>query len=330
MASQDWVDKDFYAILGVSKDASDADIKKSYRKLARKYHPDTNPGDASAEQKFKDITEANSVLSDPEERQQYDAIRAMGSGARFSAGGPGGAAGGAGFDDLFGNLFGGGGGGRRGGGFGGGGGFQGGQVPPEFADLFGGGGGFGGFQQAPQKGADRTASTSISFAGSIKGTTIGLREPSGKVIDVRVPAGIKDGQTVKVRGKGQQGPAGNGDLLVKVSVKPHPFFAREDNNIRIHLPVTFAEAALGTQLEVPTLEGPTVKMKVPAGTSSGRTLRLKGRGVKTSKATGDLLVTIDVVVPQNLSAKAEEALKAFAEATADADPRAGIAAKAAL
>lgn len=324
MASQDWVNKDFYAILGVSKDASDADIKKSYRKMARKYHPDTNPGDSAAEQKFKDITEANSVLSDPEEREQYDAIRAMGSGARFSAGGAGGPSGGAGFDDVFGNLFNSGG-ARRGGGFPGGG-----QVPPEFADLFGGGGGFGGFQQAPQKGADRTASTTISFAGSIRGTTIGLREPDGEVIDVRIPAGIRDGQSVRVRGKGQRGPAGNGDLMVKVAVKPHPFFIREENNIRIHLPVSFAEAALGATVEVPTLTGERVKMKVPAGTSSGRTLRLKGRGVKTAKATGDLLATIDVVVPQKLNAEAQEAVQAFAAATTDADPRAGVAAKAVL
>ncbi|MDN6170980.1 MAG: J domain-containing protein, partial [Micrococcaceae bacterium] len=217
-----------------------------------------------------------------------------------------------------------GGGGRRGGGFPGGG-----QVPPEFADLFGGGG-FGGFQQAPQKGADRTASTTISFAGSIRGTSIGLREPDGDVIDVRIPAGIRDGQSVRVRGKGQRSPAGNGDLLVKVSVKPHAFFAREGNNIRIHLPVGFSEAALGATLEVPTLTGETVKMKIPAGTSSGRTLRLKGRGVKTSKAVGDLLVTVEVVVPQKLNAEAQEAVKAFAEATADADPRAGIATKAVL
>ncbi|GER22382.1 molecular chaperone DnaJ [Zafaria cholistanensis] len=324
MASQDWAEKDFYAILGVSKDASDADIKKAYRKLARTYHPDTNQGDAAAEQKFKDITEAHAVLSDPEERQQYDAIRAMGSGARFSAGGQGGAGG---FDDVFGNLFGG---GRQRGGFRGGG-FGGGQVPPEFADLFGGGGfGGGGFQQAPRKGADRTASTTISFAGSINGTTVGLREPSGEVVEVRIPAGIKDGQSVRVRGKGQPGPAGNGDLIVKVSVQPHPFFIREDNNIRIHVPVTFAEAALGGQIEVPTLTGETVKVKIPPGTSSGRTLRLRERGVRTAKGTGDLLVTVDVVVPQNLNAKAEKAIRDFAAATGDADPRAGLAAKAAL
>jgi molecular chaperone DnaJ len=322
MASQDWVEKDFYAILGVSKDASDADIKKAYRKLARKHHPDTNSGDPASERKFKDITEAHSVLSDPEDRQQYDAIRAMGSGARFSAGGQGGAPGNGGFEDVFSNLFGGGGGGgsRRGG-----------QVPPEFADLFGGGGGFGGFgQQAPRKGADRTASTSISFAGSIKGTTIGLREANGEVIDVRIPAGIKDGQSVRVRGKGSPGSAGPGDLIVKVTVSPHPVFIREDNNIRIHVPVTFDEAALGGQIEVPTLTGESVKMKVPAGSATGRTLRLKGRGVKTSKATGDLLVTLDVVVPQNLSKEAKAAVEAFAEATKGENPRESLVSRAKL
>jgi molecular chaperone DnaJ len=325
MASQDWVEKDFYKILGVSKDASDADIKKAYRKLARKYHPDTNSSDATAEKMFKDVSEAYSVLSDPEERQQYDAIRAMGSGARFTAGGAG-APGGGGFEDIFGNMFGQGTRSRSAGGFGNG------NIPPEFADLFGGGfgGGFQPPQAPPRKGADRTASTSISFAGSIKGTTIGLREPSGEVIDVRIPAGIKDGQKVRVRGKGQPGPAGNGDLMVTVNVQPHSFYTRDADNLRIHVPVTFGEAALGAQIEVPTMNGEAVKVKVPAGTPSGRTLRVKGRGVKTAKATGDLLVTIDVVVPQNLNKEAEEAVKAFAAATGDANPRANLAAKARL
>ena len=327
MASQDWVEKDFYAILGIAKDASDADIKKAYRKLARQYHPDTNAGDAAAEKKFKDISEAYSVLSSPEDRQQYDAIRAMGGGARFApgAGGRGGAGANGGFEDLFGGLFGGGPGARQPAGGGG--------IPPEFADLFGGGfGGAGptGFQRAPQKGSDRTATTSISFAGSIKGTTVSLRESNGNVIDVKIPAGIKDGQKVRQRGKGNTGPAGNGDLIITVSVKPHDFFHRDGDNIRIHVPVTFAEAALGATIEVPTLDGDTVKVRVPAGTPSGRTLRVKGRGVKTSKATGDLLVTIDVAVPQNLNKEAEEAVKAFAAATTDADPRHDLAAKARL
>ncbi|MHA7208580.1 DnaJ C-terminal domain-containing protein [Arthrobacter sp. MDT1-65] len=329
MASQDWVDKDFYKILGVSKDASGADIKKAYRKLARKYHPDQNQGDAASEKTFKDVSEAYSVLSDDEERQQYDAIRAMGGGARFSAGGTGGGAGSsAGFEDIFGNLFGQGTGTRQRTGF------SNSNLPPEFADLFGGGGGNGfpgGFQSTrPQKGADRTASTSISFAGAINGTTIGLREPSGEQIDVRVPAGIRDGQKVRVKGKGQPGQDGPGDLMVTVSVKEHPLFKRDGDNIRVHVPVSFPEAALGAQIEVPTLTGDLVKMRIPAGTPSGRTLRLKGRGVKTSKATGDLLVTVDVVVPQNLSREAEAAVESFRDATKDADPRAGLAAKARL
>ncbi|MHA7272645.1 DnaJ C-terminal domain-containing protein [Arthrobacter sp. TMT4-20] len=342
MASQDWVDKDFYKILGVPKDATAADIKKSYRKLARKHHPDQNQATGGSDKMFKDISEAYSVLSDPEDRQQYDAIRAMGGGARFTAGGPGGGAGGAGFEDIFGNLFGQGAGQPRPGRQrpGGGGGASYGNLPPEFADLFGqgGGGGFGqggggfpgGYQPTPRKGADRTATTSISFAGSINGTTIGLREPSGEVIDVRVPAGIKDGQKVRVRGKGQAGAAGNGDLMVSVRVKPHPFFQRDGDNIRVHVPVSFPEAAMGAHIDVPTLTGDTVKVKVPAGTPSGRTLRVKGRGVSTAKATGDLLVTIDVVVPQKLNKDAEAAVEAFAAATVDADPRAGLAAKAKL
>lgn len=322
MASQDWVDKDFYAVLGVSKDASDADIKKAYRKLARKYHPDTNQGDATAEGKFKDITEANSVLSDADERQQYDAVRAMGSGARFQAGG----AGGAGFDDVFGGMFGGAGGQRTRYPSGGGG-------NADFEDLLSGmfgGGGFGGYQQQPQRGADRSAETTITFKGSIEGTTIGLREPSGETIDVRIPAGVRDGQTVRAKGKGRTGAAGNGDLLVKVHVKEHPFFKRDGDDIRVHIPVTFAEAALGSQLAVPTLSGDTVKVKVPAGSPSGKTLRLKGRGVRTSKRHGDMYVILDVAVPARLNKEATAALEAFAAATADEDPRADLSKRAAL
>ncbi|RII43823.1 J domain-containing protein [Galactobacter valiniphilus] len=320
MASQDWVDKDFYAVLGVSKDASEADIKKAYRKLARQNHPDTNAGDADAERRFKDITEANSVLSDPEERQQYDAIRAMGSGARFQAGGAGG-----GYDDMFGGMFGGGGQRVR---------YQNGDGP-DLSDLFGGmfgggGGGFGGFQQQPQRGADRQAETTISFKGSIEGTTIGLREPNGETIDVRIPAGVKDGQTVRARGKGRPGAAGPGDLLVKVHVKDHPFFAREGDDVRVHIPVSFAEAALGGQVSVPTLTGDAVKVKVPAGSPSGKVLRLKGRGIKTAKRQGDLYVVLDVVVPNRLSKEAKAAVEAFAEATAGEDPRADLAERAKL
>ncbi|ALV46938.1 molecular chaperone DnaJ [Arthrobacter alpinus] len=326
MASQDWAEKDFYKILGVSKDATEADIKKAYRKLARKYHPDTNSGDAQAEKTFKDVSEAYSVLSSKEDREQYDAIRAMGGGARFSAGGAG-HNGGGGFEDVFGDLFGGGRSAPRGNP-----GFSGSGLPPEFADLFGGGGGggFGGFQPQPTKGADRSASTTISFGGSINGTKIALREPNGDVIDVRIPAGIKDGQKVRVKGKGQPGAAGPGDLMVTVKVKPHDFFVRDGDNIRVHVPVSFPEAALGADISVPTLAGDTVRLRVPAGTPSGRTLRVKGAGVKTKKGDGDLLVTIDVAVPQKLSQEAEEAVRAFAAATADGNPRAALADKAKL
>jgi len=335
MASQDWVDKDFYAALGVSKDASEADIKKAYRKLARKFHPDQNPGDAAAEKRFKEITEANAVLSDPEERQQYDAIRAMGSGARFSAPGAGAGAAGGGFEDLFGGLFTGGGGRSRSY-------STSGDIPPEFADLFGGFGGGGGFSGAPgggrggfggygtpTKGADRTATTTISFAGAMRGTTISLREPDGDVIDVRIPPGIRDGQKVRARGKGAPGSAGPGDLMVTVRVREHPFFHREGDNLRIQVPVTFDEAALGATIQVPTLDG-SVKVRVPAGSSSGRVLRVKGRGVKTAKAAGDLLVELQVTVPGSLSDEARAAVEAYAAAAAGHDPRAQLAEKARL
>lgn len=319
MASQDWMGKDFYATLGVSKDASDADVKKAYRKLARTHHPDQNPGDAAAEKKFKEISEAYSVLSDPQQRQEYDAIRAMGGGARFTA--PGGAGGG-GFEDLFGDVFGG---------------ARGAQGGPDLSDLFGAftGGGAGGFgapggfgQPRPSKGADRTATTSISFRGAVKGTTVSLRAADGETVDVKIPAGIRDGQKVRARGKGSPGTAGRGDLIVTVEVKEHPFFRREGENLRITVPVTFAEAALGATVEVPTLEGP-VKMKVPAGSPSGKVLRLKGRGVASSKATGDLLVELQVAVPAQLDDAARAAVEALAAATADEDPRADLASKAA-
>ncbi|WP_300343488.1 DnaJ C-terminal domain-containing protein [Nesterenkonia sp.] len=319
MASQDWINKDFYSILGVSQDATAEEIKKAYRKLARQHHPDKNPGDAAAEQKFKDISEAHSVLSDPEQRQQYDAIRAMGSSsARFS--GSSGASGG--FEDIFGGLFGQGAPGTAGGRFGSG---------PDFADLFGGmGDRFGTrFSSAP-KGADRTAKTTISFKGAVRGTTVGLREASGNVIDVRIPAGIKEGQKVRVKGKGQQGPGGAGDLLVEVSIQDHPFFQREGDHIRIHLPITVDEAVLGAQAEVPTIHGETVRIRIPAGSSSGKTLRLKGHGIRRKNSRGDMLVVLDIVVPDQLSDQARAAVQAYAEATADFNPREDLKAKAAL
>lgn len=329
MASQDWMDKDFYATLGVSKDASDADVKKAYRKLARTHHPDQNPGDEAAEKKFKEISEAYAVLSDPQERQEYDAIRAMGGGARFSA--PGGADGG-GFEDVFGGMFGGGGGPRTT------------QSGPDLSDLFSGmfggaagqTGGFGpgGFGDAgyarprPTKGADRTATTTISFRGSIQGTTVSLRAPDGETIEVKIPKGIRDGQKVRARGKGAPGAAGRGDLLVTVHVREHEFFRRDGDDLRITVPITFPEAALGATIEVPTLERP-VKVKVPAGSQSGRVLRLKGRGVERGNRTGDLLVELRVTVPTELNDDARAAVEALQSALAGDDPRRELARKAA-
>ncbi len=335
MASQDWIDKDFYSILGVSKDASEADVKKAYRKLARQYHPDQNPGDAAAEQRFKDITEAHSVLSDPEERKQYDAIRAMGSGARFTAGGPGGAGGSANFEDIFGDIFGGGGGRRRttfttggpGGGFGGGGGFE-----DLFTQFGGAGGGYGGYQAPPARGEDIRTETTIPFRSAVQGTTVRLRRGNGQETTVRVPKGVRDGQKLKLAGKGHSGPGGAGDLYVTVHVRPHPFFTRVEgtDDVEVTVPITFPEAALGATVEVPTLDGATVRLKVPAGTSSGRRFRVKGRGIETARGTGNLIVTVEVHVPADLDEPAQAAVRAYAEATAGQDPRAALREKARL
>ncbi|KQV06839.1 DnaJ C-terminal domain-containing protein [Leifsonia sp. Root112D2] len=329
MASQDWFDKDFYKVLGVSKDVTPAELKKVYRKLARKYHPDSNPGDAAAEAKFKEISEAHSVLGDAEQRKEYDQIRAMGSGARFTA--PGGAQSG-GFDDVFGGMFGAGGGGQQGYSFqqGGGGGFE---------DILGGmfgngrfGSSSGGFRGAsgPTRGRDVTASTTLDFVTATKGDTIHLQTSDGRPINVKVPAGVADGQKIKLRGKGQASPDGGapGDIVLTVSVRKHPVFERDGLNLRVNVPVTFAEAALGATIEVPTLGGDPVRLRVAPGTPSGRVLRVKGRGVATTKGTGDLLAIVQVAVPSHLSGDAEEALKAFVAKLPDENPRADLLAKA--
>jgi molecular chaperone DnaJ len=306
MASQDWFDKDFYKILGVAKDVSDAELKKVYRKLARQYHPDSNPGDAKAEAKFKEISEAYSVLSDPAQRREYDQVRAMGGGARFTGGAggqgfPGGFPGGAGgFEDVFSNLFGG-----------------------------GGRGGFGGF--GPQRGSDLTMTTSLNFIDGVKGTSIKVNL-GGKDVSVNIPAGVNDGQKIKLRGKGQASPNGGeaGDLIITCNIKPHPIFSRDGNNIRVTVPVTYAEAVLGATIMVPTLGGEPVKLKVSPGTPNGRVLRVKGRGVVTAKHEGDLLATVEIAVPSHVSDKAKKALEEFDGMLPEEDPRAEILLKAGL
>jgi molecular chaperone DnaJ len=314
VASQDWFEKDFYAVLGVSKDVSAAELKKTYRKLARQYHPDSNPGDAKAEAKFKEISEAHAVLSDPETRAEYDQIRAMGSGARF-AGAGGGRQGG--FEDVF-------------SGFGGAG-----QRTTfnasTFDDLFGmfsGGGGtrFGG----PTRGRDLTAGTTLEFTTAIQGDTIKLSQQGGRTITVKIPPGVKDGQKIKLKGKGEPSPDGGeaGDLVLTVTVRKHPVFERDGENLRVVVPVTFSEATLGATIEVPTLGGNPVKLKVAPGTPSGRVLRVKGRGVKTAKGQGDLLAEVQVAVPGRLPDDAKAALEAFEAAMPKENPREDLLAKA--
>lgn len=343
MASQDWFDKDFYALLGVSADADEKEIKSSYRKLARKYHPDSNPGDAAAEQKFKDIGEAYAVLSDPAERKQYDAVRAMSrGGARFTSGGPGGGMGGAGFEDVFSTLF------NQGGGRFGQGGFSGGGAAgePDIEDLlsmFGQGagaqygapggrpGGFGTGFRAPRKGRDIHATAGLSFRQAVEGDTVVVNGVGGKPITARIPPGIKDGATIRLPGKGEAGPGGTpaGDILLKVTVHPHELFTRDGDNLRIEVPVTFAEAALGETIKVPTLGGDSVNVKLPPGISSGKTLRVKGRGVKRKLGqSGDLLVKVAVTVPQKLTDEARAAVEALRNQEAGIDPREEIFRKA--
>lgn len=331
MASQDWFDKDFYKVLGVSKDVSDADLKKTYRKLARTYHPDSNQGDAAAEAKFKEISEAYSVLSDAEQRKEYDQIRAMGAGgARFTAGGQGAG----GFEDVF-SMFGqsGRGGTRY-------------QTSGDYEDIFsmfeearGGGFGSGRFGQptggfrgygGPTRGADVTARTTIDFVTATRGETITLQGEDGKPFKVKIPAGVADGQKIRLRGRGRPSPDGGeaGDVVVAVTVRPHPVFTRHGLDLRLTVPVTYTEAVFGATIEVPTLGGESVKLRVAPGTPSGRVLRVKGRGVETSKGTGDLLAEVQVAVPSHLDDAAREALERFRDLEPKENPRAELMAKA--
>ncbi|NHD16220.1 MULTISPECIES: molecular chaperone DnaJ [unclassified Actinopolyspora] len=390
MSAREWLDKDFYAELGVSSDASADEIKKAYRKLARENHPDANPGDTKAENKFKAVSEAYGVLSDPEKRKQYDeARRLFASGGGAGQGGVGGfgggfgappGGGGAGFDlgDLFGGM-----GGQSGG----------------FGDLFGGvfgnrRGGGASTVNRPTRGSDVETEVRIDFTEAVKGATVPLRlsspttcttchgsgarpgtsprrcstcsgqgavtrnqgafafsEPCpdcrgrGRVVDqpcsecrgegvstktrtltVRIPQGVSEGQRIRLAHQGEPGRNGAsaGDLYVVVHVNPHQVFGRSGNNLTITVPVTFPELALGATLTVPTLES-KVSVKVPPGTDSGRTLRVRGKGIgKKDGGNGDLLVTLQVAVPSRLDGKATEALEAYAAATAQHDPRAEL------
>ena len=303
MAAKDLYEKDLYTILGVKKSDDDAAIKKQYRKLARELHPDKTKGDKKLEERFKAVSEAYEVLSDTKKRSEYDEMRGLYQSGGIPRGGMGGgfngagAPNGAGFQDIF-------------------------QGQDIFSTLFGGGG-----RRAPQRGADLQSETNISFRDSIFGKEITLRGEKGP-ITARIPAGINHGGKIKLKGRGQEGPAGPGDLYVIVHVTPHPLFAREGENIKMSLPVSFAEAALGADISVPTLSGEAVKVRLAPGTPNGKVLRVKGRGITHNHATGDLLITIVIQVPQRLDAKAKKALEDFATATAEEDPRIDLIQKA--
>lgn len=380
MSTKDWIEKDFYKALGVTKDASAADIKKAYRKLAKELHPDTNAGDAKAEERFKEVSEAYDVLSDATKRKEYDEARSL-----FGAGGfrfPGG-------------------GGRPGAG--------GPTVDFDFSDLLGGMGGLGdalggvfnrGRGRAPRRGQDIESEVNLGFIEAFDGVTVPLRmtsegacsscagtgaragtvprtcgtcqgagttarnqggfsfsEPcrecrgrglvvedpcpscrgsgrgqSSRTVNARIPAGVRDGQRIRLAGKGAPGERGGpaGDLFITVHVQPHEVFGRRDDHLTITVPITFDEAVLGADVKVPTIEGTAVTLKVLPGTTSGRVMRVRGRGVRRRDGSrGDLLVTVEVAVPQNISGKAREALEQYRTATADHDPRATLMAKAA-
>lgn len=396
MSARDWIDKDFYAELGVSSSASAEDIKRAYRKLARESHPDTNPGDAKTEARFKSVSEAYGVLSDPEKRAQYDEARRLFGGGGFRPGGGGFRPGGGGFGadgtgsfdlgDLFNAAQGGGGAAGAGG------------IGDLLGGLFGNRAGPGARGTTrPQRGTDVETDVRIDFTEAVEGATVPLRlsspatcgtcagsgarpgtsprtcpgcggaglvtrsqgafafsEPcrdcrgAGRLVDepcsecggegtstrfrtltMRVPAGVADGQRIRLAGQGEPGRYGapSGDLFVRVHVTPHPVFGRSESDstdLTLTAPVSFPELALGATLTVPTLDG-TVALKVPAGTASGRTFRVRGKGIiRRDGRHGDLLVTLQVTVPVKLDRSARQTLEAYARATSGHDPRAWL------
>jgi len=296
MAAKDLYEKDLYKILGVSKNDNPDAVKKAYRKLAKDLHPDKTKGDKKLEDRFKEVSEAYEVLSDDKKRAEYDEMRDAYKTGRIPQGGPqGGYQSSGNFQDIFG----------------------GGDPNDIFSTLFGGG------RRGPSKGQDLQTETTISFRDSIFGREINLRL-SDQTVTTRVPAGIKDGAKIKLKGRGAPGQAGPGDLFITINVTKHPVYTRDGDNLIMTLPVTFDEAALGADIAVPTLQGEEVKVRLAPGTNNGKVLRLKGRGVTRNHATGDLLITMEVTVPQRLDAKAKKALEEFAEATSAESPRKDI------
>ena len=303
---REWLEKDYYAILGVDRTATQKEIRRAYRALARKHHPDTNPHDTDSDTKFKEVSEAYGTLSDLDERREYDEARDS-VGRHAYAGGPGGAQY-VRMEDLgdLGDLFGGG-----GGMFGG------------LSDLFGGA---RGGSRGPQKGTDLEVDVSLTFHEAIAGATRRLSVPGptgSKDVTVKIPAGITDGARVRVRGKGTGGVSGGspGDLYVTVHAGTHPIFRRKGaRHLEVTVPMTFTEATLGASVTVPTLDG-TVTLRVPAGTKPGTTLRATGKGIEAGSQVGDLLVKLEIEVPKELTDEQRELLERLRQTEADHHPR---------
>jgi molecular chaperone DnaJ len=362
-AAREWFEKDYYRILGVADSASAKEIKSAYRKLSREYHPDANPGDKAAEERFKEISAAYDVVGDAERRKEYDEVRRLGPAA---AGFPGEGPTGFRFDDL-------------------------GDLGDVLGGLFGRGrrnrrGGTG-----PHRGQDQEAELHLAFEDAVRGvtTTVHLTseaacstchgtgakpgtapracpqcegrgvlddnqglfsfstpcpscagrgvviddpcptcrgsgvEPRTREVKVRIPAGVDEGQRIRLKGRGGPGRNGGppGDLYVLCHITPHRLFGRKGRDLTLTVPVTFPEATLGADISVPTLEGTPVKLRIPPGTRSGRTFRVKGRGVHNAKGNGDLLVTVEVAVPQKISAEERKAIEALAAASDGSSPR---------
>jgi molecular chaperone DnaJ len=381
VSSKDWLEKDFYAVLGVSQSAPADEIKKAYRKLARELHPDHNPGNAEAEDKFKAVSEAYDVLSDDRKRKEYDEMRQLfGSGA-FRRGTRGAGPGSFNMSDIFGDAANGAAGDRR---------FGGAGFSDLFSSIFSGGGGTRtATRRGPARGRDVEAEVSLDFRDAVNGATLPLtlrapgvcdtchgsgakpgtqprtcpvcqgagvttsnqgsfsfaepcRECQGvgtivdekcpechgtggvtktRTLNVRIPPGVADGQKIRLAGRGEPGERGGpaGNLFVLIKVKEDPLFGRYGDDLTLTVPITFPEAVNGVDLRVPTLNG-SVTVRVPAGTPSGRILRVRGKGVPRRDNPGDLLVTVDVVVPKDLTESAREALQTYA-ASAPAAPR---------
>ncbi|HTT30372.1 MAG TPA: DnaJ C-terminal domain-containing protein [Solirubrobacteraceae bacterium] len=297
--------KDYYEVLGVPRDASQEDIRRAYRKLARTYHPDVNQ-DSDAEERFKELGEANEVLSDPEKRERYDRLGSQWRAQERTTGS------GENFEDFFDQQ-----------------GFGGGDVRFEFGDgdfsdffgrLFGDGAGMR--TSGPLRGLDREALLELSLEDAVAGGRRRLTVEGGRGIDVNFPAGVRDGQLIRLAGKGAPGRDGGpaGDLYLRVRLKPHPTFRRQGDDLDVDVPVAPWEAALGATVPVPTLTG-TARVKVPAGSSSGRRLRLRGRGLaKQGGGHGDLHGIVKITVPRHLSDEERELFEKLAEVS-DFDPR---------